>query len=185
MCLRTVIYKISPVYLNYGKSRQCLFWQVCWKNPMKVIFVWTVGAVRVPQWYWVDKIADHPDVRSITSWLEVVVLISLCGSLAKGARKDWPKSVETTLGSQTLVCCLRKIATGRARLKVNDNLMTLSVAKMNEIWVWIIGVMILTRKKSSARRKSCPSSKSPTTNSTWTGWGQTRVSVEKDRRITA
>ena len=43
----------------------------------------------MPQWHWVDKIADHPDVRSITSWMEVVgVLISLWGSLVKGARKD-------------------------------------------------------------------------------------------------
>ena len=49
----------------------------------------TRWGLRVPQWHWVDKTGDHPDVRNITSWLEVVgVLISLWGSLTKGARKD-------------------------------------------------------------------------------------------------
>jgi len=119
-----------------------------WKS-----FLWPGRAFRVPQWHWVDKIADHPDVRSITSWVEVVgVLISLWGSLAKGARKDWPKSVETTLGSRTLVWCRWKTAEMQSSwFKVNDNLITLSVAEMKEICVWMFGG--LRRENSSAHEK--------------------------------
>jgi hypothetical protein len=69
--------------------------------------------------------------------------------------------------------------------KVNENFITLPVAKMNAIWVRIIGGKILTRENTSAQRKSCRSVKSSTTNPIWTGWGQTRASVEKNWRITA